>query len=423
MVGDAILRDSRRDGGIDVGFWFALGVMTEGGVGVIICRQCFAGFRVAAKCLTVLKCCCRAGRAHSLMIDESSQAQAAASFTAPLIEKLRRHPKRIVFTEGEDLRVLRAAERLVKAEAAVPVLLGVRDRILALAKENSVDLTFVKVIEPKKSGDFTLFCQRLLKIDRYRKMKVGDPTEIVSRPHYFGAMMVQYGQADALVGGNMALPATLFRSLINTIKPLPNVPKMFGTTILAAPHLQHFGGSGMLFLADCGLIPHPTVEQLATIAIETGKIARHILGRQVRVAMLSHSTKGSASTPDALRVAAAAVLAREQVHAQFLDLKIDGEEQADVALDPAAAEIKLPDSEVRPSADVLVFPNLDAAHISLKLMQHCAGAMNYGQLLVGLARPAAQVPRTASEETIFGTAAAVGVEAIKYHEAYPDGEV
>lgn len=357
------------------------------------------------------------------MIDESSQAQAAAAFTAPLIEKLRRHPKRIVFTEGEDLRVLKAARRLVEAEAAVPILLGSKERILKLAEENGIDLTFIKVTEPRKSSDFTQFCQRFLKIERYRKMNVANPTETVARAHYFGAMMVQYGQADALVGGNIALPATLFRALIHMIKPLPEVPKMYGLTILAAPHLNHFGGDGLLFLADCGLIPQPSVDQLATIAVETGKVAHHFLGRPPRVAMLSHSTKGSASTPDALKVAAAAVLAREHARSGYLDMLIDGEEQADVALDPAAAEVKLPDSEVRPSADVLVFPNLDAAHISLKLLQHCAGAMNYGQLLIGLSRPAAQVPRTASEETIFGTAAAVGVEAIKYHEAYPDGEV
>lgn len=357
------------------------------------------------------------------MIDDSSQAQAAASFTDPLIEKLRRHPKRIVFTEGEDLRILRVAERLVKAEAAVPILLGDRGRILKLARDNGVSLTFVKVIEPKASGDFTQFCQRLLKISRFRKLKIIDPAEMVSRPHYFGAMMVQYGQADALVGGNQALPASLFRALIQMIKPLPEVPKMYGLTILAAPHLKHFGGSGLLFLADCGLIPQPSVDQLASIAVETGKIARHFLGRKVRVAMLSHSTKGSASTPDAIRVAAGVALARDRVSSQHLDLLIEGEIQADVALDPAAAEIKLPNVEVRQSADVLVFPNLDAGHISLKLLQHCAGALNFGQLLVGLARPAAQVPRTASEETIFGTAAAVGVEAIKYHEVYPDGEV
>jgi phosphotransacetylase len=121
-------------------------------------------------------------------------------------------------------------------------------------------------------------------------------------------------------------------------------------------------------------------------------------------------------------MAAATAMAKSTALQQFLDLDIDGELQADVALIPSAAELKLPGASVRPPADVLVFPNLDAAHISLKLLQHVAGARNYGQLILGLARPAAQVPRTASVETIFGTAAAIAVEAIKYHELYPDPE-
>ena len=198
-------------------------------------------------------------------------------------------------------------------------------------------------------------------------------------------------------------------------------PKIFGVTLLTGDHLHHLGGSGILFLADCGLNPNPDVSELAAIAIETGKLAHHFLGRKVHVAMLSHSTKGSASTPDALRMAAAASLAQDQAMKEFLDVSIQGEIQADVALDPAAAETKLPGAEARPTADVLVFPNLDAAHISLKLLQHVAGAQNYGQLILGLSRPAAQVPRTATEETIFGTAAAIAVEAIKFHQLYPDG--
>jgi phosphotransacetylase len=343
------------------------------------------------------------------------------AFTRFLFDKLRRHPKRIVFTDGEDLRVLRVAERLVAMEAAVPVLLGSRERILAMAAEHGVSMRFVRLIEPVKSSDYGLFCQRFEKMERYRRMQVKDPTEIVSRPHYFGALMVQYGQADALVGGNTGLPATLFRALLNTIKPLPEVPKVYAATVLVAPQLAHFGREGVLFLADCGLVPVPTVEQLAAIAIETGKLARHFLGRTPGVAMLSHSTKGSAATEDAGRVAAATAMAVDRCEADFLDLRIEGELQADVALDPAAAELKL--AGTRQPADVLVFPNLDAGHISLKLLQHVAGARNYGQIVMGLARPAAQVSRTASAETILGTAAAVGVEAIKYHELYPDGEV
>jgi phosphotransacetylase len=235
--------------------------------------------------------------------------------------------------------------------------------------------------------------------------------------------MVQYGQADAIVGGNQAIPAAYFRALIQTIKPMPHVPRMFGVSILTGPHLKNLGGSGILLLADSALIPNPTVEELAAIAIDTGKLAHHFLGRKPHVALLSYSTKGSAGTPDARRMSAAASLAQAEVLRDFLDIEIEGELQADVALDPEAAEIKFPSPEARPTADVLVFPNLDAAHIAMKLLQHVAGAQVYGQFIRGLSRPAAQVPRTASVETIFGTAAAIAVEAIKFHQLYPEGEV
>ena len=343
--------------------------------------------------------------------------------TRHLLEQLKRHPKRVVFSEGEDIRVIRTAARLVAEEAVAPILLGNRDRIRAMAAEHDVSLKFVKLIDPPTASDFTLFCQRVVNMSRYRSTKATSTAELVARPHYFGALMVQYGQADAIVGGNQTMPPAYFRALLQMIKPLPDVPKTFGVNILTGPHLHNLGGNGILFLADCALIPSPSVAELAAIAIETGKLAHHFLGRKARVAMLSHSTKGSAATPDARRVAAATALASDRVTREFLEISIEGELQADVAVDPAAAEIKLPAADVRSSADVLVFPNLDAAHISLKLLQHVAGAQNYGQLILGLSRPAAQVPRTASEETIFGTAAAIAVEAIKYHQLYPDGEV
>jgi phosphate acetyltransferase len=345
------------------------------------------------------------------------------SVTRYLLDQLRRHPKRVVFTEGEDIRVIRAAARLVGEEVVAPILLGNKERIRSIAAEHSVSLKLIHIIDPPLASDFGLFCQRVENMARYRSKQLGKPDEIVARPHYFGSLMVQYGQADAVVGGNQALPVAYFRALLHTIKPLPDVPKIFGVTILTGAHLKHMGGSGILFLADCGLNPNPDVAELASIAIETGKLAHHFLGREAHVAMLSHSTKGSASTVDARRMAAAASLAQDRAMREFLEIHIEGELQADVALDPQAAETKLPGAEVRPTADVLVFPNLDAAHISLKLLQHVAGAQNYGQLILGLSRPAAQVPRTATEETIFGTAAAVAVEAIKFHQLYPDGEV
>ncbi|MGA0845752.1 MAG: phosphate acyltransferase [Luteolibacter sp.] len=340
-----------------------------------------------------------------------------------LLDQLRRHPKRVVFTEGEDIRVIRAAARLVREEVVAPILLGDRSRIHELAEKHQVPMRFIHTIDPATASDFDLFCKRVANSSRYRGMPMQHPEELVVRPHYFGALMVQYGQADAIVGGNQALPAAFFRALLHTIKPMPDVPKIFGVSLLLAPHLKHVGQSGILLMADTAMIPLPSVDELAAIAVDVGKLAHHFLGRRPVVAMLSHSTKGSATTPDAQRVVAATSLAKDIAARNFLDLGIEGEVQADVALDPLAAEVKLPGSENRPAADALVFPNLDAAHISLKLLEHMAGAQSYGRLIRGLARPAAQVPRTASEETIFGTAAAIAVEAIKFHQLYPDGEV
>lgn len=344
-------------------------------------------------------------------------------FTSQLAEKLRSHPKRIVFTEGEDLRVLRVAEELVRQEVILPILLGDRDRIRQMAHENDISLTFVNVLDPSTSRELPRFAEMYERSSRARGVEILDCMEIVKRPAYFGAMMAQYSLVDGLVGGNQSLPASLFRSLLQTIKPLPHVPRVFSAMILVAEHLEHFGRDGVLFLSDCGLIPEPEIKDLASMAIETGKLARHYLGVTPMVALLSHSTKGSSTTPAARKVAAATALAQSMVKEKYLEIEVDGELQADVALDPMASGIKLPDREVRHSADVLIFPNLDAAHISLKLLQHCARAQNYGQLVMGLARPAAQIPRTASEETIYGTALAVGYEAIKYHVLYPDGEV
>ena len=357
------------------------------------------------------------------MSDFPPEPKSGTNVIRHLLEQLRRHPKRVVFTEGEDIRVLHAAARLVREEVVAPILLGNRERIRALAAKHAVPLTFIHIIDPPLSTDFKLFCQRVENMARYRTMDLGNAEEIVARPHYFGALMVQYGQADAIVGGNQALPTAYFRALLHTIKPLPSVPQIFGVSILIGPHLKNLGSSGVLLLADCGLIPNPDVNELAAIALETGKLAHHFLGRKPLVAMLSHSTKGSANTPDAQRVAAAAALAQAEASKKFLDIDIEGELDASVALDPEAAEIKLPGAHARRTADVLVFPNLDAAHISLKLLQHVAGAQFYGQLILGLSRPAAQVPRTVSAETLFGTAAAIAVEAIKFHQLYPDGEV
>lgn len=351
--------------------------------------------------------------------DSASAFSAPNSFTEPLFEQLKRHPKRIVFSDADDDRILRVAEKMVELGIGIPILVGNREAIRARADELGTKMELVRVIQPDLASDFPLFCERLERIERYRGIQDIDAKSILSDPDYFSAMMVQYGQADACLSGNVSTPAGVFRPLLHLIAPNADVPRVFAVTTLVSDQLAHFGRDGKLFLSDCGLVADPTVEELASIAVETGKLAHHYLGRRVRVALLSHSTMGTSNTAPALKVQAATALAREK--ADPLEIEIDGEIQADVALDAAAAEVKLPSQERKAPADVLVFPSLDAAHISLKLLQHVGGAQNYGQLICGLTRPAAQVPRTASEETILGTAAALGVEAIKFHELYPRG--
>ncbi|MFK7910736.1 MAG: phosphate acyltransferase [Akkermansiaceae bacterium] len=330
-----------------------------------------------------------------------------------LCQTLKRHPKRIVFPDGEDIRVLHTAARMVTMEIGVPILLGNKQRIEQMAHENGVDMTFVSIIEPAKSCELELFVSRLAKMSRYRKKKIVDPNEIITRPHNFAAMMVQYGHADGMVAGNASTAVSVFRAALSMIKPLSSVKKIFGVSVLIAPDLKNFGKDGVLLMADCGVIPKPDIEELASIALETGKLASRLLGRPPRVAMLSHSTKGSAGTKESKKIAAATELARINKTKAMLEMQIDGEIQADVALDAAAAEVKLPNRTNLDPADVLVFPNLDAGHIALKLLEHVAGVPSYGQLLMGLTHPAAQVPTTVTEDHLLGTAILVAAEAIK----------
>ena len=183
------------------------------------------------------------------MSAQSTESRPGNQVVRHLLETLRRHPKRVVFTEGEDIRVLEAAARLVREEVVAPILLGNRDRIRALAADHDIPLTFIKLIDPPLASDFGLFCQRVENMDRYRSRQLGKADDLVSRPHYFGSLMVQYGQADAIVGGNQAMPASFFRALLHMIKPLPHVPKIFGVTVLIGPHLSNLGSSGILLLA------------------------------------------------------------------------------------------------------------------------------------------------------------------------------
>ncbi len=333
-----------------------------------------------------------------------------------MVEILRRHPKRIVFPSGLDPRVLLVAAELVKTQAVAPILLGPRPAIRAMAAELGVSLEFIGVIDPAESDDFEFFCERYRRVEKARRSTIRDAAGVMQKPAYFAAMMVQYGYADGIVGGNEGFPAAFFRALFHLIRPMPGRDCASSCLPAYLPHRPDLGVKGTLFLSDCAVIPSPTTNQLAMTAVETARAAALLSRETPRVAMISFSTRGSARNASATKVLAAMELARSQAKQLFVEMKIDGEMQLDAAIDPDTMQRKAPGSPLGGRANVLVFPDLNAAHVAFKLLEYAAGAETYGQLVLGLARPAAQVSRVAKERTIFGAALCTAMRAMAYRD-------
>ncbi|HWL50891.1 MAG TPA: phosphate acyltransferase [Chthoniobacteraceae bacterium] len=339
-------------------------------------------------------------------------------FIETVYEKLRRHPKRIVFPEGTEPRVLHAAEQFVKLKLGAPILLGNRDEIKTLAEREKVNLHRIGIIDPAQSNELPLFSRWLRKLQRYRNLGEGEAEGFLLNPNYFGAMMIQHGQADAMVGGVSGYAGSLLRPLFQLVKPLPEVA-FISSCMLMALKDERFGEKGVLFFADCAVIPEPDVQQLAQIGVQAGRLCAQLTGERPRVAFLSYSSKGSARSASTEKVAAAVGQAKKEAEKQEMEIEVDGELQADTALLPDLATLKAPGSLVAGRANVLIFPDLNAGNIAVKLVEHLAGAETYGQILLGLSKPCADLSRGASVETIVGAAAIVGLQAIEYRKLYP----
>ncbi len=342
------------------------------------------------------------------------------AFIDTVFEKLARHPKRIVFPEGGDPRVIRAASEYVQRKLGPAILLGRREEIADLAASLGVGLVRVNIIDPAKSEDLDLFCSRLIKLQRYRLMAPEDVRKTVCSPNFFGSMMLQYGQVDGLVSGAATASGSLLRPLFSVVKPLPGFASVSSCMVMQVKETRYGGGGGLFFFADCGVIPEPTVEQLATIAVETALVSRQLTGHRPNVAMLSYSTRGSAQTRHTERIAAATALAQKLARDRGLEMEIDGEFQVDTAIVPEIGMAKAPGSAVAGKANVLIFPDLNSGNIATKLVQRLADAEAYGQILLGISKPAADMSRGASVAEVLGVAAIVGLRAITYRELYPD---
>jgi len=344
-------------------------------------------------------------------------------FIGSVIEKLQRHPKRIVFPEGAEARVLQAARQFHALRLGAPVLLGDRTKVKETAAALNIPLDGIRVTNPAESEDLEGFSRRFLSLRRERGIKAAEAHEAMLQPNYFGAMMVAMHEADGLVSGASHITGSVLRPLFQIFKVAPQATVASSCMIMEVED-SRFGENGVLFMADCGVVPDPTVEQLAEIAISTGQLARHLLNVRPRVALLSFSTKGSATHASIGKVQAATALARQKAGQILLEADFDGELQVDAALVPEIAERKLHDPKVAGHANVLIFPDLNSGNIASKLVRHLARANAYGQILLGLNRPAADVSRGSNAHDVLGVAAIVGVQAIDYHMLYPGaGEV
>jgi len=339
-------------------------------------------------------------------------------FIGNIIEKVQRHPKRIVFPEGTEPRVLQAARQFFSLRLGVPILLGDRIKIKELADELNLSLEGLRLVNPAESGELDNFARRFAVIRRYKGLKAPEAREAILQPNFFAAMMLAMHQADGLVSGASHTTGSVLRPLFQIVKMAPQAITVSSCMILEVED-SRFGEDGVLFLADCGVIPEPNVDQLADIAVSTAQLARQLRGVRPRVALLSFSTKGSATHPTVGRVQAATALAQQKAEAKGLPADFDGELQVDAALVPEIAGRKLLENKVAGHANVLIFPELNSGNIASKLVRHIARANAYGQILLGLDRPAADVSRGSNAHDILGVAAIVGAQAINYDQLYP----
>lgn len=340
-----------------------------------------------------------------------------------LAERLKRHPKRVVFPEGSDPRILQAARKFATRGLGIPILLGDRAKIKENAEKLDISLEHIRIIEPRRSSEWDGFIAKFQGLRRFKKMNDKEAESYLENSNYFATIMLASGQADAIISGATSTASSALRPLLQIIPLHKDVASMSSLNIFDLEDPKT-GKDRELFLADCAVIPEPTSEQLCDIALTTAAMRYHLTNSTPRVALLSYSSKSvSSKNPTIAKMKAAAVLARKKAKQLGIPMEIDGELQVDAALDAVVAKTKQIEGPVAGRANVLIFPDLHAANIASKLIDVLTRARNYGPILTGLNKPAAEISRGASASDIFGTAVMVASQAIDHKLLYPtDGE-
>ena len=321
-------------------------------------------------------------------------------------EKARQDKKTIVLPETNDKRVLIAASHIIQENIADIIMIGNEEKIMDGANWLEVDLTGVKVINPETYEKFDEYVNLLYETRKNKGMTEEKAREILLSDYLtFGVIMVKANDADGMVAGCCHPTADVLRPSLQILRTAPGVKLVSAFFILDVPDCE-LGEHGTFLFADCGLNQDPTAEELAAIADTSAKSFKTLVGAKPIIAMLSHSTKGSAKHPLVDKVVEATRIA----HEQYPSLMLDGELQPDAAIVPSIAKSKAPGSEVAGNANVLIFPNLDAGNIGYKLVQRLGKAEAYGPMLQGIAKPVNDLSRGCSWEDIVGGVALTAVQ-------------
>lgn len=323
------------------------------------------------------------------------------TFTEKMTEKARNMANSLVLPESTEPRTLKAA-RIVTDEkiASTVFLIGKPGNITRAADEAGVSLGGMTIIDPSASDKLDSYAQEYYELRKHKGVSLEDARTSITDPLLWGAMMVKKGDADAMVAGAENATAKVLVAGFTIVKTAPGVKSASSCFVMDFPD-KKWGKDGLMIFSDCATIPEPTVDQLAEITMASAASCRTFLQTEPAVAMLSFSTKGSASHHLVDKVVSALKIVKEKAP----DLNVDGEMQLDTAVDPGIGEKKAPGSTVAGKANTLIFPDLQAGNIGYKIAQRFAGAGAYGPFLQGFAKPISDLSRGASVDDIVNTCA------------------
>lgn len=328
------------------------------------------------------------------------------SFVETMKEKARQNIKTILLPESEDVRVIQAAADVEEEGFAKAVLIGNEENVKQIALDNNIDVSKVTIINPLKSEKFGEYSNKFYELRKAKGMTPVKAKEIMKEPIYFGTMMVKVGDADGIVSGACHPTAHTLRPALQILKTAPGT-KLASAFFLMVTKCPEYGEDGVFIFADSGMNEYPDADGLSEIAISSAKSFKQLVGKEPRVAMLSYSTYGSASSPLTEKVIEATRILKEKAP----DLLCDGELQLDAAIIPEVAERKAPGSPIAGKANVLIFPDLDAGNIGYKLVQRFGRAEAYGPLCQGIAKAVNDLSRGCSSDDIVGVVAITSVQA------------